>query len=217
MSYRNKTVIMTCGDVKMKVLGITGGIGAGKSTVTEALARLGAAVVDADRVARRVMEPGEQAYTEVVRSFGKGILNPDETINRKALADIVFTDEDKLKTLNGITHPCIFRQMQKEMTEAKAELVVLDVPLLFSADFPIVCDKTLAVLAPEELRIRRVMNRDGCTGEKVLERMAAQMGEEELRKRADFVIMNDEGMEKVLRQTQEIYEKMTEKGEEGIE
>lgn len=201
----------------MKVLGITGGIGAGKSTVTEALVRMGAAVVDADRVARKVMEPGEQAYTEIVRSFGKGILNSDGTVNRKALADIVFTDENKLKILNEITHPCIFRQMQTEMVEAKAELVVLDVPLLFSADFPIVCDKTLAVLAPEELRIQRVMSRDGCTEEKVLERMAVQMSEEDLRKRADFVIVNDEGMEKVLRQTQEIYEKMTEKGEEDVE
>lgn len=194
----------------MRILGITGGIGAGKSTVTAAFAGLGAAVIDADAIARRVMEPEGSAFGPVVRAFGKEILRPEGTIDRRALGDLVFSRQDRLELLNRITHACIFQEMKRELTEIRAKLVCLDVPLLFQEDFPIRCHKTLAVLAPRETRIRRVMARDGLTRDQVEARMSRQLSEQTLRELADYVICNDGGKEILLRQVKQIYMEMTE-------
>ncbi len=194
----------------MKVLGVTGGIGAGKSTVSGIFAELGAAVIDADHISHLVMEPGGCAYMPVLKAFGGDILTPGHTIDRKALAAVVFGDDQKLRLLNEITHACIFREMEQRLRRAETELVCLDVPLLFSCDFPIRCDGTVAVLAPRELRIRRVMVRDGCTREQVEARMAKQLTDAELRELADFCILNDNGEEKVRQQAADVYQKMME-------
>ena len=194
----------------MKILGITGGIGAGKSLVSQLFEKLGATVIDADVIARQVLEKDGGAYGKVVAAFGDGILRPDKTIDRKALAEIVFKEGEKLSLLNGIVHPAVFDAMEEQIQSAKTDLVCLDVPLLFSCDFPIACDKTLAVLAPKELRIKRVINRDNCTEEQALARMNHQLSDEEFKKRADLVVLNDGDEESLFQKVKEIYVSMTE-------
>ena len=174
------------------ILGITGGIGAGKSVVTETFSRLGADVVDADKIAREIMNKGHDAYNEVVKEFGEDILDDNGNIIRKKLASIVFGDKNKLEALNKITHGYIFAEMNKQISSSIAELVCLDVPLLFASDFPIKCHKTLVVTADDEVRIHRVIKRDNCTKEQVQERMNKQLKQEDMVKLADFVIENND-------------------------
>lgn len=192
----------------MIILGITGGIGAGKSVVTETFSRLGADVVDADKIAREILNKGHDAYNEVIEKFGKEILDSDGEIIRKKLASIVFNDKDKLESLNKITHVYIFDEMNKQIGASKAELICLDVPLLFSSDFPIKCNKTLVVTADDEIRIKRVIKRDNCTKEQVQERMSKQLKQEDMVKRADFVIENNDDKFPVDR-IKEIYFELT--------
>ncbi|MEE1014221.1 MAG: dephospho-CoA kinase [Clostridia bacterium] len=194
----------------MKLLGITGGIGAGKSAVSQCFADLGAEIVDADVIARQVLETNGSAYPETVAVFGEEIVNADGQIDRKKIAGIVFSDPEKLQRLNAITHTCVFREMEQRIKASVADLVCLDVPLLFSCDFPLRCDKTLAVLAPTEIRIQRVMKRDGCTREQVEERMACQLTDEVLRQKADFCIVNDGDTAELRKDVQEIYFKIME-------
>ena len=151
----------------MKLLGITGGIGAGKSVVTKCFSDLGAEIIDADAIARQVLKKEGAAYAEVISAFGNEILQLNHEIDRKKLAAIVFSDREKLQTLNQITHACVFQEMEKQIHQSHAELICLDVPLLFSCEFPFQCDKTLAVLAPKEQRIQRVIKRDACSREDV--------------------------------------------------
>ena len=174
-----------------KILGVTGGIGAGKSEVTRFFKELGATVVDADAISREILEPAGKAYLLVIDAFGKGIVKVDDSIDRKKLAGIVFHDEERLKKLNEITHPLVFEEMQRQIDSADTELVCLDVPLLFSCDSPFRCDRTLAVLAPKELRIERVVARDGCTREQAEARMANQLSDEILKEKADICLCND--------------------------
>ncbi len=194
----------------MKLLGITGGIGAGKSVVTKFFSDLGAEIIDADVIARQVLEKDGAAYAEVVSVFGDEILQANHEIDRKKLAGIVFSDPEKLEKLNQITHSCVFREMEKRINQSDAELVCLDVPLLFSCQFPFQCDKTLAVLAPKEERIQRVIERDHCNREQVEARMACQLSDEVLRQKADFCILNNKSMTDLKRCVEEIYNKIME-------
>lgn len=194
----------------MKLLGITGGIGAGKSAVSQFFAEMGAEIVDADVIARQVLEKDGSAYPETVDAFGEEIVKADGQIDRKKLAGIVFSDPEKLQRLNAITHACVFREMEQRIQTSVAELVCLDVPLLFSCDFPLRCDKTLAILAPKEIRIQRVMKRDGCTREQVEERMACQLTDEVLRQKADFCIVNDGDTAELCKAVQEVYHEIME-------
>lgn len=192
----------------MRILGITGGIGAGKSAVTAEFVRLGAAAVDADRIAREVLEPGGAAFAQVTAAFGPEILTPEGRVNRKALAAVVFGNPARLAELNALTHPCIFREMERRIAQARAALLCLDVPLLFDGDFPIRCHRTLAVLAPREVRIRRVMERDGCSRAQAEARMAAQLSQAELRRRADLILVNDGTVEALRRRVEQLYQEI---------
>ncbi len=191
-----------------KILGITGGIGAGKSFVANLFAELGATIVDADKIAREILEPKGHAFENVVDAFGNNILKEDGTIDRKKLAGIVFADKEKLDLLNGLTHPAVFEEMQREIENANDGLVCLDVPLLFTCDFPIHCDRTLAVMARKEIRLERILDRDHCTEEAAEERMANQLSDEEFKKRADICIWNDGDEEKLRRNVAKIYYQM---------
>lgn len=191
----------------MKIIGVTGGIGAGKSTVCALFAGCGGVVIDADKISREVMEQGRPAYRETVAFFGKDILLPTGEINRKALAALVFHDAEQLEVLNKITHKYIFAEMQKRIEQLSEDAVaVLDVPLLFASDFPFVCDKTVAVLAEREMRIHRVQSRDGADRQSVLNRIERQLTDEEYRSRADVCIENSGDAEELCRQVQKIYD-----------
>ena len=172
----------------MKIIGITGGIGSGKTTVSTMFASFGAEVIDADEISRSITKKNGAAYPEIVETFGEGILLPDKEIDRKALAKIVFQDAKSLELLNKITHKYVFEEMKARMESSVADIVVLDVPLLFSADFPFDCDLTVGVTADKEERIKRVQKRDGISREEILKRIENQISDDVLKDKADVII-----------------------------
>lgn len=177
---------------KVKVLGLTGGSGSGKSTAAVILHEYGAYIIDADKIARDIVAPGETAYKKIVAYFGNGILQNDGTLNRKKLAEIVFSDKEKLEKLNEITHSEIFAITKKLVNEHKDSLCVIDAPLLFDCpEILELCDKTAVVTADEDLRIERIVRRDGISEELAKKRIAAQKPQEYLVSRADIVWENN--------------------------
>ena len=177
----------------MLLVGLTGGIGSGKSTVAAGLAARGAAVVDADAISHEIMEPGGAAYGPVVERFGPSIVGSDGRIDRPAVAALVFNDPESLAALNALTHPVIGRVMAERMAEAaaRAEIVVLDIPLLniatrdrFSFGAVVVVD------TPEAVAVERLVTQRGFTEEDARARIAAQISREERRGLADLVIDN---------------------------
>lgn len=177
----------------MFLVGLTGGIGSGKSTVAAALAARGAAVVDADAISREIMEPGGLAFGPVVERFGPGILNGDGSVNRPAVASLVFGDPEALAALNAITHPLIGQVMAERMAEGaeRSRIVVLDIPLLnIATKDRFTFSAVVVVDAPEEVAVGRLVSQRGFSEEDARARIAAQMSREERRKLADLVIDN---------------------------
>ena len=175
------------------LVGLTGGIGSGKSTVAAALAARGAAVVDADGIAREVVEPGGAAYVALVERFGTGVLHADGTLDRQALADVVFNDPEALEDLNGITHPAIGLVVAQRIGEAAAshEVVVVDIPLLtITTKARIGFDAVVVVDVPEDAAVERLVGQRGFKESDARARIAAQITREERRALADFVIDN---------------------------
>lgn len=195
---------------RIKIVGLTGGIGSGKSTVAKIFKEYGSYVVDADKIAHEIMEPNLPAYNEILEFFGDEILYQDGRIKRKALAEIVFKDKSKLEVLNSITHKYIFIEMKRQIDYCiknhKHNMIILDVPLLFNSDFPIPCDKTVAVVAERNLRIRRTIERDKCTAEKVEERMKNQLSDERLKELADYNIDNSGGLTELYGRVRGVYD-----------
>ncbi len=181
----------------MKIIGITGGTGAGKSTLCVELERCGAAIIDSDYISRQVTQKNGAAFDEIVMEFGSGILASDGEIDRKALAQIVFNDDSKLELLNKITHKHIFAEMQRQLDNCKAKVAVLDVPLLFQSDFPFQCDLTVAVIADAKTRLERIMQRDAITMDLATARMNNQMTDEQYKAAADVCFVNDGDYEKI--------------------
>jgi dephospho-CoA kinase len=174
------------------LVGLTGGIGSGKSTVSAMLAERGAVVIDADVIAREIVEPGEPAYDKVVERFGTGVVAADGTLDRPALAAIVFNDRDALKDLEAITHPAVGARMSERMAaEAETDhVVILDVPLLVEKGTYTTAG-TVVVDVDPEIAVRRLVEQRGMQEDDVRRRMAAQVGREERLARADFVVRND--------------------------
>src|SRR4051794_40215228 len=187
-----------CTAPPMLIVGLTGGIGAGKSTVAGLLVERGAALVDTDLIARQVVEPGGLAFDAVVARFGAGILQPDGTIDRAALAGIVFNDRHALKDLNGITHPAVGKVMA-EQTAAHAgtdDVVILDVPLLAELGkeaFGVV--GVIVVDTPVDVAVRRLVEQRGFTEGDARARVAAQVSREERLAIADVVVDNSGDLE----------------------
>jgi dephospho-CoA kinase len=174
------------------LVGLTGGIGAGKSTVAELLAARGAVVVDADQVARAVVEPGQPALAKLVERFGDGILDTDGRLDRAALAKVAFSDEESHRDLEGITHPAINEEFTRRVAEAPSDaIVVLDVPLLAESEQarkrPY--QTVIVVEAPREVRLARLAAR-GVDRADAEARMNAQAGDAERRKMATYVVDN---------------------------
>lgn len=195
---------------KRPVIGITGGPASGKSLVAREFKRLGADVIDADRVAREVLAPGKEAYKEVVRAFGSGVLRPDGTIDRKALAKIVFSDPERLALLNSITHPPIIEIIKKRISvmrrsEAKGPVVV-DAPLLFETGLDTEMDAVIVVRADMEEMVRRIMARDGLSRSEALSRIGAQMPVDEKARRADYVIDSSKDPDRTRAEARRLYE-----------
>lgn len=183
----------------MKIIGLTGGIASGKSTVTRTLLDLGAIIIDSDELAHNIMKPYKPAWKDIVKIFGTEILNPDETINRDRLGQIVFNDPDKLRELNQITHWRIaerykedLRLIRKEKPEA---IVVMEIPLLYETHAERICDEVWVVWVDRETQMERLMQRDGISREDALKRIEAQMDLDEKARLADVVIDNRHSIE----------------------
>ena len=191
------------------VIGITGGIAAGKTTLSGILARrFGAVVISADEIGHELLSPGTEVYDEVVRHHGKRVLNPDGTINRKALAQIVFFDRQELEWLNRLTHPRIARRVREEISRLRRELppcslVVVDAALLYEMGLEAEVDYVVAVVAPEGVRLERLLAQ-GMPEREARARMASQMPQEEKAKRADFVVEGDAPLEEMERRVAEL-------------
>lgn len=192
----------------MMRVGITGGIGSGKSTVCEIFAEIGVAVYDCDREAKRLMVESADVRNRIVEAFGEQSYLDGE-LNRAYLAERVFGCEEQLSRLNAIVHPAVREDFRRwcELHEQDA-YVLMESAILFDAGFESEVDVSLAVLAPRELRIMRVCNRNGLAPEQVEERMAHQMSDDELHARADYTMVNIsldylrsdvEAMDKILR------------------
>ena len=169
------------------IIWLTGGSGGGKSQVARIFARNGYKVIDADRIAREIVEPGMPALCEIVSVFGKEHLLPDGSLDRKKLGQTVFSDAGKLDTLNQITLPAILREMEVRVRNEKN--AVLDAPLRNTFGFP--CDKTLFVTAPPEVRIKRIMERDSLSRENAENRLRSQDAESLYMQDADAILSND--------------------------
>lgn len=175
-------------------IGLTGGIATGKSTVSDMLAERGAAIVDADKIAREVVTPGHPVLDEIVREFGQAVIREDGTLDRQQLGEKVFGDEAARKRLEQIMHPAIRALMLERMQAAESKdphiLVVVDVPLLYESDIAHHFQEVMLVYAPRSLQLKRLMERNGLTQEQALHRIEAQMDIEQKKKRADIVIDN---------------------------
>jgi dephospho-CoA kinase len=185
------------------IIGLTGGIASGKSTVARMLLELGIPVIDADQIAREVVEIGEEAYLQIVEKFGEEILQDDKTIDRAKLGAIVFNDEEKRKLLNSIVHPAVRQKMleQKERYVKKGEkTIVLDIPLLFESNLTHLVDKIVVVYVDEHTQLERLMARNGFSKEEAKARIKAQMPLKEKAAKADAVINNNGTIEQTKKQ-----------------
>lgn len=177
----------------MLLVGLTGGIGAGKSTFAALLAERGAAVIDADKLGHEALEPGEPAWQQVVEHFGDEVLSAGSMeIDRKLLGRIVFQDPSKLSILNGITHPVILNKIADAMDEHRSSMVVvLDAALIIELGLADSLDVTIVLATDTEVRRARLIKDRGMTSENIDQRIGAQAKPEELVARADIVVTND--------------------------
>ncbi|MFE9361720.1 dephospho-CoA kinase [Streptomyces sp. NPDC006978] len=200
----------------MLKVGLTGGIGAGKSEVSRLLARFGAVLIDADRISREVVEPGTPGLTAVVEAFGPGILRPDGTLDRSALGSIVFADPARLATLNAIVHPLVgARSAELERAAGAGAVVVHDVPLLTENGLAPLYDLVVVVDAKPGTQLDRLVTMRGMTESDARARMAAQATREERLAVADLVIDNDGPLEDLKPQVREVWSQLTARAATG--
>jgi dephospho-CoA kinase len=191
------------------LVGLTGGIATGKSTVSAMLAHLGARIIDADLLAREVVAPGQRAHAEIVQAFGPEVLQDDGYLDRKRLGAIVFADADKRKRLEQITHPAIRVRQERILSvyeeEAFEGVVVWDAALLLESGSATGMDRVVVVVADPTTELNRLMTRDGLGEEEARRRIASQMPVAEKAKLADYVIDNSGSRAETERQVREVY------------
>jgi len=193
------------------VLGLTGGIGSGKSTVSALLEARGAVVIDADRIVRELQEPGQAVFEQMVEAFGDGIVAADGTLDRPAVADIVFADEEQLKRLNGIVHPAVGLRMAERLAELADtdSVVILDVPLLVEGKGKYDTAATIVVDVDPEVAVQRLVEHRGFDPDDARARMARQASREDRLAAADVVLDNSGTPTDLERQVDELWERIT--------
>ena len=191
----------------MRVLGLTGGIGSGKSMVAQMFARLGAVVIDADQLAREVVEPGQPALQEIAATFGSDVLLPDGRLNRPKLAGIIFADAAERAKLDAITHPRIRARMDEEIKVRRSGpgVLIADIPLLYENDRTQTVEKVIVVWVDPKTQLLRIRQRDGLSADAARQRIDAQMPLDAKRDRADYVIDNSGSRDDTRRQVEAIY------------
>jgi dephospho-CoA kinase len=194
----------------VRIIGLTGGIASGKSSVARIMEKLGGVIIDADKLAREVVAPGEEAYHSIVAEFGAGVLNPDRTINRQALGKIVFADPLARRKLERITHPAIALLAEQKLAalrEKGTRVAVYMAPLLIEAGVTSRVDEVWVVYADKETQVARLMERDGLGRDEALLRLDAQMPMEEKLKLGKVVIDNRGTPEETERLVMDIWER----------
>ena len=195
----------------MKVIGLTGGIGSGKSTVAGFLAELGAVVIDADKVGHEAFKPDTELWREVVAAFGSQILTPNGDIDRKKLGDVVFENPDSLTRLNRIMHPRMYDIVKAQIEEYRrhrVDVVVLEAPLLLEAGWTSLVDEVWVTVAPESTVLRRLQEKVSLSEEQALARIRSQLPVEEKVKQADVVIDTDCSLDEVRTKVKELWQKL---------
>jgi dephospho-CoA kinase len=197
---------------RIPVIGLTGGIGAGKSTVTQMLEELGAAVIDADKVGHQIYLPDLPAWREVVAAFGPEVLNDDRSINRQALGKIVFADPEALRTLNRIVHPKMFDRMAELVAELRVQggmkAIVVEAAVLIEANWMPLVDQVWVVVASEAVVVDRLAQQRNLSPDQVRTRIAAQLSNDERLKHAHVVIRNDGSLEEVRTAVQQAWDRL---------
>ena len=193
----------------MKVIGLTGGTGSGKSIVSAFLQQNGAYIIDADEIAHGIIERGKPAYEELTNYFGGAILDQDRNILRKKLGSIVFTNKEKLDFLNRCTHKYITQEIDKQIAKRKKKqkdtCIVLDAPLLLEAKLENRCSEVWVVFAEEEVRARRIMERDNITYQEAKNRIGCQKNWDFYRQKANLVLDNSKDLQHLKRQLETIF------------
>ncbi|OLP65990.1 Dephospho-CoA kinase [Bacillus pumilus] len=189
------------------VIGLTGGIASGKSTVSHMIKEKGIRVIDADVIAKEVVALGKPALHKIVQTFGEEVLLPNGELNRQQLGTIIFSDDEKRQQLNAIVHPEVRKEMLKQRDEGidqQDTFVVLDIPLLFESQLESLVDRIIVVYTTPELQLSRLMSRNGFSEEDALKRIRAQQSLEEKCKKADRVIENTKDLAYTKKQLQNI-------------
>lgn len=192
------------------IIGLTGSIASGKSTVADMFKQLNIPVIDADQISRQVVKPGEAAYQQIVEEFGKQILLEDQTIDRTKLGEIIFSDDKQRKKLNNIVHPAVRQEMLKQrddLIKQKVSCVVLDIPLLYESNLTHFVEKTMVVYVDKATQLSRLMERNGFTEEEALQRIDAQLPVKEKAALADVVIDNNGSKQDSFDQLQHILDR----------
>lgn len=193
---------------KTFIIGLTGTIGSGKSFVAETLRELGAEIIDTDVIAREVVEPGTPGLKAIAARWGDRVLKADGTLDRDAVAGIVFKDESERAWLNGHLHPIIAMETAEQLRRSAKPVTVLVVPLLFESRMDAMADQTWTVIADDETLVERIMKRDSCGRDAALARIRTQMSQDEKAKRSHVVINNCGTMEETKEQTREAYDRI---------
>ena len=186
------------------LIGLTGGIGSGKSTVAKRLVNLGATEIDADLLAREVVEPGTTGLTQVAERFGQDLIQSDGSLNRAALAQRAFASEVDRKDLEGILHPLIQQLSRERIANAKG-IVVYTIPLLVESQSKLPFDRVITVSAPESVRVQRLVESRGMTEEEAISRIKAQATDQEREAIADYVIDSDCNMEELMNRVDSVF------------
>jgi dephospho-CoA kinase len=194
------------------VIGLTGGIATGKSTVSAMLKKAGAIIIDADRIARAEVRKGMPAHRDIVDHFGSGVLLPDGEINRNVLGDIIFNNHYKKQLLNGIVHPRVEKEVNRQLKQIEKShpksIAILDIPLLFEAAMHADLSDVIVVYAPEHIQIKRLVQRDQISEADALARVRSQMPIEEKKKMATIVIDNSGAIDHTRKQTLDIFKRL---------
>ncbi|MES9682181.1 dephospho-CoA kinase [Bacillus sp. AFS001701] len=194
-----------------KIFGLTGSIASGKSTVSNFLKELNVPIVDADVIAKEVVEIGQPAYKKIVEAFGSEVLLNSGEINRPFLGSIIFNNKEKRLQLNEIVHPEVRREMKEQADRYIKQgepLVILDIPLLYEGNSIELVEKVIVVTVSEENQLKRLMNRNGLSKEDALLRIASQIPVKEKAARADYVIDNNGDFEDTKRQVKDLLNKI---------
>lgn len=200
----------------MKIIGITGGSGSGKTTVAKLFEKKNMYRIDADAVAREVVEKGSPALEKIKYEFGSGVIRPDGTLDRKALADIVFNDTQKLEKLNNITHGYIIERIDRLLSQCDCEWAIIDAAALFESGLDEKCDAVIAVVADTAVRKKRIMERDNMDEKSAEARIKAQKEVKFYVIDSDFVIVNNSGEYNLKKETEKIFKCLSDDFEKNI-